>query len=273
MSKITNLTDYIKENKKESNDKTSIFERELNKLEKLKREKKEILRQLEIVDRIFSVEYVIAKKYCSKLECSKGFRYFLDFYGTSDKCMNYVCKKYFDQLLYNANFDLEERVHNDFDDYDSFSKYGPNKYVINILSYEDSDLSNFLRSEPEFLDLLKFDLDRIKGNWNGINDLNEREKYKKMLRVLDSYFESHKFETSLYKNDIIIYLATKNDILDTLSKYYIVEDEDIYELAKENKLDEVLNGKIVQINDKKIVDDMDTLMNKVLNGGKVQKLR
>lgn len=269
MAKITKLKIN---NEPERNNRLSFLEKRLIEIEQYKKENKDTT-MLEIdTDYIFYVEYHIAKT------DSLGFSYIIHEYGDSKICMDFFTKKYMNELLINdSDYDLEERMHDSYETYEEFLENNPNNYIIDIVNKKDTDFGNYLSYDINRLSFLNSELDRIKNNWKDYYEFRESIIFNKIKNKLNNYFEEHRDECTLYKTDIIVYLAMKHDILEKMSDYYKFDDPDetLVTLAKDNDIEErLLTDKFISLGDLNVIKGMDDILVKGLNKiNKVQKLK
>ena len=269
MAEITQL----KTNKEpERNNRLSFLEKLLIEIEKYKKDNKNPI-MLEIdTDYIFYVEYNIAKT--NRL----GFSYIIHEYGNSKICMDFFTKKYMNELLINdSDYDLEERMHDNYEAYEEFLENNPNKFIIDIINKKDTDFGNFLSYDISRLNCLDSELDRIKNNWKDYYEFKESIIFNKIKNKLNNYFEAHKDECSLYKTEIIVYLAMKHNVLEKMSEYYKFDDPDetLITLSKDNDIEDRLStDKFISLGDLNVIKGMDDILVKGLNKiNKVQKLK
>ncbi len=269
MAKITQLTSN---NETERNSRLSFLEKRLIEIEQYKKLDKDTV-MLEIdTDYIFFVEYNIAKN------DGLGFGYIIHEYGESKRCMDFFTKKYMDELLVNdSEYDLEERMHDSFNTFEEFQENNPNKYIIDIVNTKDTDFGNYLSYDISRIKCLDSEFDRIKNNWKDYYIFKESIVFNKIKNNLNNYFEAHKYECSLYKTDIIVYLAMKHDILEKMSEYYKFEDpeETLVTLSKDNDVEErLMTDRFISMGDLNVIKGMDDILVKGLNKiNKVQKLK
>lgn len=269
MAKITQLK---VNNEKERNSRLAFLEKRLLEIEKIKKEKKDPI-MLEIdTDCIFSVEYNLAKK------CGIGFGYIIHEYGKSKICMDFFTKKYMNELLINdSDYDLEERMHDSYDTFDDFLDSNPNKYIIDLVNKKDLNFGNYLSYDINRLDCLDSEFERIKNNWKDYYKFRDSIVFNKIKNKLNNYFEVHRDECTLYKTDIIVYLAMKHGVLEKMSEYFKFADPDetLITLAKENDIEErLLTDKFLSMGDLNVIKGMDNILVKGLAKiNKVQKLK
>ena len=250
MSEIVNLKDYIEKNKKENKTSTYVafLEKRLKEIERAKRRKENTQLLEDDANTIFKIE-----KACAD-QNGIGFKYFAFNYGESDLCMNFITNKYLDTIFLEQDF--EEQMHDDFDSFDNFLDSNPNSYLLDKISLKDKSFANYISHDISRLNYLEGELDRIHINWNSYYEfISEPRVYRNMLRKLKSYFRNKIYDCTLYETESIIYLGIKNNIIDKLDKYYILEDEKVSDLAKENDVEDKINMKIVPIEEASIVED------------------
>lgn len=275
MAKITQLT---KSNEPERNSRSAFLEKKLIELEKNKRMNKDTT-MLEIeIDYIFSVEYSLTEKKKSKEDKKVGFGCIIYEYGDSKRCMDFFTKRYMNELLVNdSEYDLEERMHDNFDTFDEFLDSNPNKYIIDIAKQKDEELGNYLSLDISRIKCLDSEFERIKNNWEDYYEFKESIVFNKIKTKLNNYFEAHIDECALHKTDIIVYLAMKHDVLEKMSEYYEFDDpeETLITLSKDNDINErLMKDRFISMGDINVIKGMDDILVNGLNKiNKVQKLK
>ena len=122
------------------------------------------------------------KKYCCDEETLKilqeGFYFIIEDYNDNPIAMSYLANRFIIDIFEKYKINLEQELHKKFKKYEDLEKYGINKYLINLISKYDSNLSSYIICHINTLDNLKINLLTIKNNWNNYRE--EIPKYPKL---------------------------------------------------------------------------------------------
>lgn len=155
-----------------------------------------------------------------KRKFGMGFMNILEEYGMSNIIMEFFAKKFIYQIFYeNETYTLEETIHNEFSSFENLEKKGINNYLISYIGRFDTFLAAYITCHLELLDNIKFQLNRIKKNWNDyINKINQR-KVDMFNYEITQYFRKHEFQLSFNEIQLITYVIKKLHIEELFLKY------------------------------------------------------
>lgn len=215
-----------------------------------------------LIDLYYSHEMSLCERLKNEFTKTLGFKYIYDEYGSYPLCLEFFCNKFLDNILFkDADEDLEEILHKNFDSYDDFESSKPNKFIIDLVNNKDIDLANFLKMHIGYINGVNTYLQIIKTNWPSYDMMSEEELFYKMLAKVNRYYDKNYCSCSFSNVEILVYLANKNHILDLFDKYYKFDDENIYEIVSECDLNNVKKTK----DDRDIIENMDRIMKKTLH--------
>lgn len=215
-----------------------------------------------LIDLYYSHEMSLCERLKNEFTRTLGFKYIYDEYGSYPLCLEFFCNKFLDNILFkDADEDLEEILHKNFDSYDDFESSKPNKFIIDLVNNKDIDLANFLKMHIGYINGVNTYLQIIKTNWPSYDMMSEEELFYKMLAKVNRYYDKNYCSCSFSNVEILVYLANKNHILDLFDKYYKFDDENIYEIVSECDLNNVKKTK----DDRDIIENMDRIMKKTLH--------
>ena len=215
-----------------------------------------------LIDLYYSHEMSLCERLKNEFTRTLGFKYIYDEYGSYPLCLEFFCNKFLDNILFkDADEELEEILHKNFDSYDDFESSKPNKFIIDLVNVKDIDLANFLKMHIGYINGVNTYLQIIKTNWPSYDMMSEEELFYKMLAKVNRYYDKNYCSCSFSNVEILVYLANKNHILDLFDKYYKFDDENIYEIVSECDLNNVKKTK----DDCDIIENMDRIMKKTLH--------
>lgn len=215
-----------------------------------------------LIDLYYSHEMSLCERLKNEFTRTLGFKYIYDEYGSYPLCLEFFCNKFLDNILFkDADEDLEEILHKNFDSYEDFESSKPNKFIIDLVNNKDIDLANFLKMHIGYINGVNTYLQIIKTNWPSYDMMSEEELFYKMLAKVNRYYDKNYCSCSFSNVEILVYLANKNHILDLFDKYYKFDDENIYEIVSECDLNNVKKTK----DDRDIIENMDRIMKKTLH--------
>ena len=214
-----------------------------------------------VIDEIYAFERTYAAKVCKDFDKSMGFIYFIENYRNHERCLDFFAKRYIDEILYFIE-DAEGVIH---DNYNSFSEYEsdrPKGFLIDIISKYDEDLSKFIKVNINEVKPIDNFIDIVRQNWRGYeidkNDCN------KLISKLDLYYDEHGRRSNCTKTEILIYLFSRNDMIDDFKKFYVMEDtseEELNELIEKNDIFK----ENLDIRDIKLISGMDKIIKENIN--------
>lgn len=209
-----------------------------------------------IIDEIYAFERDYASKACENLPNSIGYAYFLENYKHFDRSLDFFTKKFIEEIIYYKE-DAESLVHESYNSFYDYKNDKPKTFIINIISKYDEDLSRFIMLNIDDIKELDNFISIVNGNWREYEF--EKSDYNRMISRLDSYYEENGSKSSCSKTDLLIFLFSRNNIIDEFKKYYIMEDtseEEVDELIKNNDV----YTKIFNISDIKLIAEMDKII-------------
>lgn len=253
MSIITNL------NSDKSKKIELLLEKSLIKYENSKDDMERYRYKL-IIDEIYYFERENAIRACSDLSDSLGYIYFSTFYKNFEHSLSFFTKKLIEEILYYKE-DAEILAHESYDTFDDFVNDKPKTFLINIISNYDEELGKYTKINTNQVKSFDECISIIKGNWNEFE--LEKAEFNSLISKLEDYFDRYGRRYGCCWIDIIVFLFKKNDMTDEFKKYYIMEDttsEEVDELIENN-----IYGKITNIRDIKIINEMDNIIKEYLN--------
>lgn len=228
-----------------------------------------------IVDEIYAFERTTANKACKKLDKSMGFIYFIENYKDYERCLLFFASKYIDEILYFKE-DAETLIHDNYSTFTDYEDDRPRGFLIDMISKYDTDLSKFIAVNMSEIKPIDDFINRVGHNWYGYE--SDKNDCSQLISKLDAYFRENGNRCSITETDLLIYLFSKNDMLDDFKKYYIMEDtspEEFDELIENNDVfDRIINkdgkpNKKFSINDIKLIAEMDKIIREnISNKGK-----
>lgn len=215
-----------------------------------------------LIDLYYSHEMSLCEGVKNEFTRTLGFKYIYGEYGGYPLCLEFFCNKFLDNILFkDADEDLEEILHKNFDSYEDFESSKPNRFIIELVEAKDIDLAYFLKMHIGYINGINNYLQIIKTNWPNYDITSEEEMFNKMLAKVNRYYDKNYLSCSFSNVEILVYLANKNHVLGLFDKYYRFEDENIYEIARECNLSDVPKTK----DDLYIIENMDRIMKKTLH--------
>lgn len=209
-----------------------------------------------IIDEIYSFERKFATKACSNLHNSIGYAYFLENYKYFERSLAFFTKKLIEEILYYKE-DVESLVHESYNSFLDYKNDKPKTFLINIISKYDEDLSRYIKLNLNDIKELDNFINIVNCNWREFE--LEKSDYKRMISRLESYYDENGQKSSCSKIDLLVFLFSRNDLIDEFKKYYVMEDmtaDEVDELIKENDI----YTSIFSINDIKLIAEMDKII-------------
>ena len=119
-----------------------------------------------LIDLYYSHEMSLCERLKNEFTRTLGFKYIYDEYGSYPLCLEFFCNKFLDNILFkDADEDLEEILHKNFDSYEDFESAKPNKFIIDLVNVKDIDLANFLKMHIGYINGVNTYLQIIKTKY------------------------------------------------------------------------------------------------------------
>lgn len=174
-----------------SNNENDIFEINIIVSELVKKDYDNILENIHLISannkyNALRFEYGI-EIYDEKQEvkdyCQMGFECFINMYAGRKIIIDYIAKKMVDEIF--DEKPLEELVHAKFKNKEELEKYGIINYIINYVSFYDSNLADYLKTDIKLLEELKNKMEKIKDNFDNYNEIKEWEMMNWIIEYLN----------------------------------------------------------------------------------------
>lgn len=218
-----------------------------------------------VIDEIYAFERSNANKACKNINKSMGFLYFIENYKNYEKCLDFFASRMIDEILY-LKEDAESMVHEEYTSFNNYVNDKPKSFVIDIISKHDEDLSGFVKGNISEIKSIDNFIGVVGQNWTGYE--SDKSEYKSLISKLDRYYDENGRKSNCTRADILIYLFTRNGMIDDFKKYYVMED------TTEEELDDLIENNdifktVFNINDIKLISEMDKIIKEnIKNKGK-----
>ena len=151
-----------------------------------------------------------------------GFLWIFDLFHNNKIILNYFAKKIIENILEENNINLENMLHQQFDNPQEINKIGIHNYMLKFIGIYDSMLASYLSTNLDLLDEYKNKIDKIQKRWNQYDNRNEQKKYNLVLEKVHEYVEQIEDEGILTETDLLYYASKKLGVADKLVKHEIV---------------------------------------------------
>ena len=108
-------------------------------------------------------------------EIGMGFLLIFDSYNSSKIVLDFYAKKIIEAIFEEYNIDLENMLHQQFNNAEQINKIGINNYMLNFISTYDSMLASYLSTNIELMQDFANKIKNIQKNWNQYNSINEKK--------------------------------------------------------------------------------------------------
>ena len=158
-------------------------------------------------------------------EIGMGFLLMYDSYNSSKIILDFYAKKMINEIFKEFDMNLENVLHQQFNNPDEINKLGINKYMLNFISNYDSMLASYLSSNIYLMKDFKNKIEQIQNNWETYINNNEAKRYNLILNKVHDYMEQVKFEGMLSETDLLYYIGNKLGIASKIAKYDGISSE------------------------------------------------
>lgn len=187
-----------------------------------------------------------------------GFVFIYDCYDHSPITLNYFAHNFLIDMFIDYDNNLEELVHNEFDEYKELEEYGINKYLLNLINRYDCSLASYITTNKVLLKPLYQLLRQIKEEWDLYPEKKEKKQYELMIdRVLD--YTNDLKNSTLCELELLYYTGTCLGIVDKIRKYDTLMDDELYE-AFLSDMDIRINLTRFNVYDIKYINDIENIM-------------
>lgn len=174
-----------------------------------------------------------AKKDKSMVDIGLGFMYLKSKYSYCPIILDYLAENMVNDLFYDENDRLEEKLHSIVRNKESITKDGINNFIVNYVLVYDQLLGNYIAARlaelPAFLETLKKDIKLVLNRWDYYERNNFERKidiiWQEALKKFETYKTNYNF--SQFLDTVIINLGLK----ETYEKYS--EDKIIMPITEE----------------------------------------
>ena len=226
-----------------------------------------------IIDDMYLYERQNASKKCENK--SMGFSYIIEEYKHYKKCLDLFTTRMIEEILKEKE-NTENLIHNKYKTMEAFQYedyISNNKFFYNLLSKYDKDLANYTRDNWQYIEFLKEYKEYVLTNWNFFE--KEKKEFNKLVSDLDLTFDELASKGRIKRwsrHEIYIYLFKNNDMIDQFEKYYDMEDTTFEEKKELIKTSDVFT-KIVNIDEIKIISEMDKMVKRNINNKGLKKTK
>ena len=181
-------------------------------------------------------------------EIGMGFLIVFDSFNSSKIVLNYYAKKIIEEIFDEYDINLDNMLHEQFDNPEQINKIGINNYMLNFIGTYDSMLASYLSTNIDLMQDFSNKIKIVQKRWNEYDNSNERKKYNLIFSKVHEYMEQIENEGLLSETDLLYYVGQKLGIVNKLVKYDEVslefEDDIVNELDNEF-LEDTLNASFV----------------------------
>ena len=166
----------------------------------------------------------------------EGFYFIQNAFEFSETTLNYFAEKMIEDIFYKY-INLEEFLHARYQQYEQFEETGVIKFIIEVLSCYDTDLTDYVVCHVETLKNQQNKFNTIKKNWNWYNEHIKEKKYTMIYDIILEKCEESKGFLQYTDLELLFHFANKFNILDDILKYNKFTILDYEEVMKYNLLD------------------------------------
>lgn len=152
-------------------------------------------------------------------EIGMGFLLIFDSFNNNKIILNYYAKKMIEAIFEENDINLENMLHEQFDNPEQINKVGITNYMLNFIGAYDSMLASYLNTNLDLLNELKSKINIIQTRWNKYANMNERKKYNLIFEKVHDYMDQIENEGVLTETDLLYYVCQRLGIVNKLAKY------------------------------------------------------
>lgn len=165
-------------------------------------------------------------------EIGMGFLLMYDSYNSSKIILDFYAKKMIDEIFKEFDIELENVLHQQFNNPEEINKLGINNYMLNFISYYDAMLASYLSSNIYLMKDFKNKIEQVQNNWKTYININEAKRYNLILNKVHEYMEQAEIEGMLSETDLLYYIGNKLGIASKIAKYDGVSSELVEDIIK-----------------------------------------
>ena len=179
----------------------------------------------------------------TKNKLGMGFALVLDSYDNKN-VIDTFAKKFISEIFSENNTNLEDMLHQHFNNFEKLDKTEMNNYLISFISKYDSVLAIYINSNENIKKELLDEVINVQKKWNICNKLEENKKYNLILDKVHEYMEQESTKSFLSETQLLYYVGKQLGIIEKIAKYDNIKPEIAVEIT--NSLDEELIQHIIK---------------------------
>lgn len=179
----------------------------------------------------------------TKNKLGMGFALVLDSYDNKNVIDTFT-KKFISEIFSENNTNLEDMLHQHFNNFEKLDKTEMNNYLISFISKYDSVLATYINSNENIKKELLDEVINVQKKWNICNKLEENKKYNLILDKVHEYMEQESTKSFLSETQLLYYVGKQLGIIEKIAKYDNIKPEIAVEIT--NSLDEELIQHIIK---------------------------